>query len=165
MAKRGNGEGTVRKRKANLWEGRYFAGFDADGKPIQKSVYGKTQKEALDKLSAITNDIRSGLFIPPDQITFGQWLDIWHDEYLGGVKESTATQYKYNIDFNIKPILGNCQLQKLTAPMIQKLYRKRMEEGLNGGKKLSAKSIKNLHGVKGPHSHISESTESFSFIG
>ena len=147
MSKRGNGEGTVRKKRNNLWEGRYYIGLDANGKPIQKSVYGKTQKEVLDKLSSITNDIRTGLFLPPEEITFGQWLDIWHEEYLGGVKESTATQYKYHIDFNIKPFLGDCKLQKLSAPMIQKMYKTRMAKDIKGGKRLSAKSIKNLHGV------------------
>ena len=147
MHKRGRGEGTVRRKRPNLWEGRYFTGYDAEGRPVQKSVYGKTQKEVVEKLATITNDIRSGMFLPPDQITFGQWLDIWYDQYLDGVKESTATQYKYHIDFNIKPFLGNYHLQKVTTPMLQKLYKKRMTEAKEGGKKLSAKSIKNLHGV------------------
>ena len=141
MSKRANGEGNIRKRKDGTWEGRYVSGYDRDGKPIRKSVYGKTQKEVVDKLASVTNDIRTGLFLPPDQITFGQWLDIWHDEYLGSVKDSTATQYKYHMEYNIKPNLGRFQLQKITAPMIQKLYKKRLAEGL------SPKSIKNLHGV------------------
>lgn len=147
MSKRGNGEGTIRKRSNGTWEGRYFDGRTSDGKPRQRSVYGKTQKEVLDKLSAITNDIRSGLFIPPDQITVSEWFDIWHDEYLGGVKDSTATQYRYHIDFNIKPFIGQVRLQKLTAPMIQKLYKMRMSKAIDGGKQLSPKSVKNLHGV------------------
>ena len=88
----------------------------------------------------ITNDIRSGLCLPPDQITTGQWLDIWHDEYLGGVKESTATNYEYHIRVNIKPYIGSVKLQKLTAPVIQRLYKQRLKD-------LSPKTIKNVHGV------------------
>ena len=145
--KRANGEGTISKRKNGTWEGKYTVGRDANGKPIRKTIYGKTQKEVAQKITALTNDLNTGFYIAPDKITFGQWLDVWHDEYLGGVKESTATQYKYHIDFNIKPNLGNIPLQKLTAPMIQKMYRKRMTEASEGGKKLSPKSIKNLHGV------------------
>ena len=145
--KRANGEGTISKRKNGTWEGKYTVGRNAEGKLIRKTIYGKSQKEVAQKITALTNDLNTGLYIAPEQTTFGQWLDIWHDEYLGGVKESTATQYKYHIEFNIKPYLGHIQLQKLTAPMIQKLYRKRMEEASEGGKKLSAKSIKNLHGV------------------
>ena len=46
MARRINGEGTIRKRSDNRWEGRYFD-------PVlqkQKSVYGKTQKEVSSKI-------------------------------------------------------------------------------------------------------------------
>lgn len=145
--KRANGEGTISKRKNGTWEGKYTVGRDANGKLIRKTIYGKSQKEVAQKITAMTNDLNTGLYIAPEQTTFGQWLDIWYDDYLGGVKESTATQYKYHIDFNIKPALGHVQLQKLTAPMIQKLYRNRMQEAPEGGKKLSPKSIKNLHGV------------------
>lgn len=145
--KRVNGQGTIKQRKNGLWEGQYVAGRDAQGKLIRKSIYGRNQKEVAEKVTAMTNDLNTGLYIAPEKTTFGQWLDIWHNEYLCGVKESTATQYKYHIEFNIKPYLGHVQLQKLTTPMIQKLYRKRMTEASKGGKTLSAKSIKNLHGV------------------
>ncbi len=137
--KRANGEGTIRQRKNGLWEGLYTAGRDADGKMIRKSVYGKTQKEVVKKLTAVTNDLNTGVYISPDQITVGQWLDIWHADYLGSVKKSTAAQYLYHIRQNIKPYIGNVRLQKLTAPMIQNLYKNRLET-------LSPKSIKNLHG-------------------
>ena len=49
--KRANGEGTIRQRKPDLWEGRYSIGVSSDGKQIQKSVYGKTQGEVRKKLS------------------------------------------------------------------------------------------------------------------
>lgn len=140
MAKRGNGEGYIRRRPNGLWEGQYFIGFSDDGKKQIKSIYGKTKAEVVEKLSMITNDIRSGLCLPPDQITTGQWLDIWHDEYLGGVKESTATNYEYHIRVNIKPYIGSVKLQKLTAPVIQRLYKQRLKD-------LSPKTIKNVHGV------------------
>ena len=138
--KRANGEGLIRKRKNGLWEGRYTVGKNEKGKLIQKSIYGKSQKEVSKKLTAIVNDLNTGIYISPDQITVGQWLDIWHDEYLGGIKKSTASQYLYQINQNIKPDLGGVKLQKLTAPMIQNLYKRKLET-------LSPKSIKNLHGV------------------
>ena len=141
MAKRGNGEGSIRQRKNGLWEGQYVSGRDENGKLQRKSVYGKTKREVVEKLGEITTDIRSGLYLPPEKITFGEWLDIWHKEYLGGIKETTATQYEYQMRVNIKPYLGEIKLQKLTTPMIQKLYRERLEDNL------SAKSVKNLHGV------------------
>lgn len=51
MAKRRpNGEGSIRKRKDGRWEGRITIGYRADGKPIQRSIYAKTQGELLKKL-------------------------------------------------------------------------------------------------------------------
>lgn len=145
--KRANGTGTISKRKNGTWEGKYTVGRDAKGKLIRKTIYGKTQKEVAQKITAMTNDVNFGTYISPEKTTVGEWFDIWSNEYLGGVKESTKTSYRYHIDFNIKPYLGHIQLQKLTAPMIQKLYRNRMEKAPDGGKTLSPKSIKNLHGV------------------
>ena len=141
MAKRGTGEGTIRQRSRNLWEGQYTAGRKEDGSYKRGSVYGKTKAEVVDKLAAITSDVRTGLFLPPDQITVGQWSDIWLDEYTGGIKKSTVSNYRYNVRNNIKPYIGGILLQKVTTPIIQKMYNQLHDKGL------SAKSIKNAHGV------------------
>ena len=52
------GGGTIRQRPDGRWEARYTLGIDpGTGKQIQKSVYGKTQKEVRQKLTAITAEI------------------------------------------------------------------------------------------------------------
>lgn len=137
--KRANGEGTIKKRKNGTWEAQITIGKDDNGKPIRKSVYGKSQKEVAQKLTAMTNDLNNGLFVSPDDITVGQWFDIFLSDYNKGVKSSTLAQYEYQVRQNIKPTLGNIQLQKLTAPMIQRLYNDKLDT-------LSPKSIRNLHG-------------------
>ena len=139
--KRANGEGMIRKRKNGPWEGRYTDGRDENGKPIVRSVYGRSQKEVSQKITALTNDLNTGVYIAPDQITVSQWLDMWLADYNNGVKDSTVAQYEYQCRVNIKPVLGDIKLQKLTAPMIQRLYNSKLDAGL------SAKSVKNLHGV------------------
>lgn len=137
--KRANGEGTIKKRKNGTWEAQITIGKDEKGKKIRKSVYGKTQKEVAQKLTAMTNDLNNGLFVAPEAITVAQWFDIFLADYNKGVKASTLAQYEYQVRQNIKPALGNVQLQKLTAPMIQRMYNEKL-------KTLSPKSIKNLHG-------------------
>ena len=48
--KNAKGGGTIRKRSDGRWEARYTLGIDpGTGKQIQKSVYGKTQKEVKTK--------------------------------------------------------------------------------------------------------------------
>ena len=139
--KRANGEGHIRQRKPNLWEGQYTAGIDENGKPIKKSVYGKTQKEVAQKLTAITNDINTGLYIAPDKITVSEWFDLWLQEYNGSVKESTRTQYEYQFRVHIKPGIGSLKLQKISPAVLQKFINQSHENGL------SPKSCRNLHGV------------------
>lgn len=141
------GAGNIRQRKDGTWEARYTLGRDpGTGKQVQKSVYGKTQADVLQKLRKVQSDIDNGIFIEPTKITVGEWLDIWIDEYQNHVKESTKLEYKSNIKYRIKPAIGAVKLDKLTTPMIQKLYN---DLGRAKGEKkgLSAKSIQNTHAI------------------
>ncbi|MCL2311358.1 MAG: site-specific integrase, partial [Firmicutes bacterium] len=90
-----SGSGSVRQRKDGKWEGRYSNGVSpGTGKPIRKSVYGATQREVVDKLTAIKAGIDAGTFIEPSKLTVSMWLNIWVAEYLGEVKQRTAQEYK-----------------------------------------------------------------------
>ena len=89
MTKGAKGGGTIRQRPDGLWEARYTLGIDpGTGKQIQKSVYGKTQKEVRQKLTAITAEIDSGVYQEPCKMTVNEWLDIWLKDYQIGVKDS-----------------------------------------------------------------------------
>lgn len=141
------GSGTIRQRKDGTWEGRYTVGRDpGTGKQVQKSVYGKTQKEVRQRLQQITTAIDDGTFSQPSKLTVGQWLDLWHKDYLGGVKQATVAHYGSHIETHLKPALGAIRLTDLRPHQIQALYNRllRSNENPDG---LSAKSIKNLHGV------------------
>ena len=45
------GDGLVRKRSDGRWEGRIVVGHKEDGSPIFRSVFARTQKEVMRKLS------------------------------------------------------------------------------------------------------------------
>ena len=97
--KNAKGGGTIRKRSDGRWEARYTLGIDPKtGKQIQKSVYGKTQKEVRQKLTAITAEIDDGTYMEPCRMTLDEWLDIWLRDYLTGVKPSTAYLYGHFTD-------------------------------------------------------------------
>ncbi len=144
MTKRANNEGSIRQRPDGRWEARYRLGYDSGtGKPIRKSIYGKTQSEVRKKLQEIASNITNGVYIEPNKITVGEWLDIWQEEYLNGVTLSTKRSYNDKIRLHIKPAVGAVKMQALTAPVIQKFYNSLSK----GEKPLSAKSIKGIHGV------------------
>lgn len=149
MSKKRNaqGAGTIRQRPDGRWEARYTVGRDGGtGKQIQKSVYGKTQKEVLKKLRQVSVDIENGVYTEPSKLTVGQWLDIWLDEYTGNLKPHTVTAYKSLCNTHLKPTMGAIKLTALSTPVIQKTYNA-LHKGRGNNQPLSAKTIRNLNGV------------------
>ena len=148
------GSGTIRKKTVTrngksytYWEARYTEGYDpGTGKQIQRSITGKTQKEVSQKLKAATAAIDAGTYTVPSKMTFGEWLDIWMAEYLGGVKPRTAATYKSAIETRIKPGLGAIRLEALTAHKIQSFYNG-LQEPDKSGKAITPKTVKNFHGI------------------
>ena len=141
------GGGTIRQRPDGRWEARYTLGIDpGTGKQIQKSVYGKTQKEVRQKLTAITAEIDSGVYQEPCKMTVNEWLDIWLKDYQIGTKDSTAYLYERQAKLYLRPALGNIPLETLKAHTVQCLYNSLSQEH-DGQPALSAKSIKNIHDV------------------
>jgi len=141
-SRQAQGAGTIRQRKDGTWEARYTLGRDpGTGKQLQKSVYGKTQKEVLNKLQRVLTDVTDGTYIAPSKTTVEQWANIWHENYLGPVKPYTVTKYRSILDVHIIPHFGKTKLNALSAPMIQRFYRKCIEEGL------SPKTVTLINGV------------------
>lgn len=141
------GGGNIRKRPDGRWEARYTTGIDPKtGKQIQKSVYGKTQKEVRMRLTEVTSELDNGTYIEPCKMTMDQWLDVWLVEYTTDVKPLTLVSYKTHAKNNIRPYLGQIKLSALDAPTIQKLYN-RLLRGEEDRAPLSPKTIKDLHGV------------------
>ena len=145
--KNANGAGTIRQRKDGLWEARYTAGFNnGTGKQIQRSIYGKTQKEVRQKLSEVISELDKGEYTEPSKRTLSSWLKIWLKDYTGNVKPFTLRAYEDRINLHIIPALGAVKLSALTAPMVQNFINSLSRE--QGEKPpLSAKTIKNIHGV------------------
>ena len=163
MAKRENGSGTIRQRKDGTWEARYTAGtHPGTGKPIRKSIYGKSQEEVAKKLRKITSEIDSGTYMEPSKMTVKEWFEIWLADYMGDKKPLTVQQYRSMAETHIYPGIGAVKLSALSAPHIQKFYnqlavngktakRKNPETGkmeiVKTGEPLSAKTIRNIHDI------------------
>lgn len=160
------GAGSIRKKTVirngeeyTYWEARVTVGKDpGTGKQIRRSFSGKTQKEVREKMQAAAVAVNENDYFEPSKVTVSQWLDMWLDEYCGGVKYRTAKHYRAQCDTHIKPALGATKLSKLTTPQIQAFYnelgrtgqtvtRKDKETGKISVTKepLSTKSIKNVH--------------------
>ena len=160
MAKRGQGEGSIYKKTQTVkgkvyvsWEAQVTLGFDESGKRIRKSFSGKTKAEVQKKMQDAAVAVMNNDYFEPSKMTVSQWFNIWLSEYLGSVKYQTRVQYDCMYRNHIKPELGCVKLSALSAPMIQKFYNglqktaRYQGQGRKAEKPLSAKTIKNIHGI------------------
>ena len=134
--KRANGDGTIRQRKDGLWEARFTVGTDpGSGKPIRKSIYGKTKPEVAKKLRDATSAVDNGTFFEPEKITVKHWFETWLSDYMAGVKPLTVQQYRSMTETHIIPALGAVKLKDLKAPQLQKFYNQLAVDGMTTRRK------------------------------
>lgn len=152
MAKRRPaGDGLVRKRSDGRWEGRIVVGHKADGSPIFRSVFAKTQGELLKKLHSRMEEYRDVELTEESGMTLGQWLDKWLADYMTlTVRESTLNSYKNITEHHIKPLLGDEKIGSITTGDIQKMYNwlrenGRVNEHFEKGNALSDTFIRRVH--------------------
>ena len=131
MAKRRPaGDGLVRKRSDGRWQGRLVVGHRADGKPIFRSVFAKTQKELVDKLHSNIETFRDVELKENPNLTPGAWLEKWLEERMRfTVRESTLDGYRRIAEHYIKPHLGDKKIGSVTTADIQKMYNLNLENG------------------------------------
>ena len=152
MSRKANNEGSIRKRANGTWEGRYTDGVNADGKQIQRSVYGKTRQEVADKLHTIFYQKQQGIYVTPTKVLVKDWLTDWLHNYAHiTVRPSTYISYEGYIYNHIIPCIGDLPIQKLTPPLVQNFYNGRYLNGRTDGKGgLSSKTLHNMHNMFHP---------------
>lgn len=147
--KKGNNEGSIRKRANGTWEGRYSDGRNDNGRQIQRSVYGKTRKEVAEKLNAVLYQKQCGSYVTPNNILVQDWLDQWLKNYaVISIRPSTYINYEGYVHNHIIPAFGKIPLQDITPVIVQNFYNQKFESGRADGKGgLSAKTIRNMHNM------------------
>lgn len=148
-SRKGHNEGSIRKKKNGLWEGRYTVGYSAEGKQIQKSIYGKTRSEVSQKLNEIILSLNNGTYISDNNITLSEWLRLWLKDYASlTIRPSTYSSYVGYIDNHISPEIGGIKLKTLTTEKIQLFFNEKYKKGnLKNGEGLSAKTLKNMYNM------------------
>src|SRR5215213_6331364 len=135
--RRGHGEGSIKQRADGLWEAR----VSLEG-GRRRSFYGKTRREAQDKLRGALRDLDAGLDLSTERQTVTQFLDKWLSASVKpSVKVRTYEGYESIVRVRIAPRIGKRQLMKLTPLDLQSLYTELADSGL------SARSIGHTHRV------------------
>jgi integrase len=149
--KRGKGEGTKRK------DGRWMVRANINGENLP--FYGKTQKEAKEKIDEAKEQARNGIFVKSNKITFGEWLDLWLKEYAKPtVRATTYDSYEYQIRFHIKPGLGDIVLKELQPAQIQKFYNDKLKQKIMDKRKEKAVKRQERREKKDPSKQREEKT-------
>ena len=128
--KRGNGEGSITKRKDGRWMARYTV-HTANG-PKRRHIYGRTRQEVAERLSKAVSDRVGGVIFDGDYETLGAYLQRWLDEGVRGtVKQSTLENYAYIVRLHIIPELGCVRLRALKSRDVRRHYREKLDAGLS----------------------------------
>lgn len=144
MAKRFNGEGSIRQRSNGSWEARYT-------NPLldkQQSVYGKTKQEVqkklkeklreLDELVEEEKEKQQGK-LNGKNLTLNEWYDIYMKRYKQDkIKPQTYSSYYSQYNNWIKADLGDTYLTDITYGKIIDILNKANNRNLAKG------SIKSL---------------------
>src|SRR5215217_7478249 len=102
MGKRGNGEGSIYRRKDGSWCAQYIV-YTAKGRK-RKTLYGQTRQEVAAKLTKALSDRADGLTFDAGSLTLGDYLDQWlADSVRDAVRYTSHVRYEGLVRNHIKP--------------------------------------------------------------
>ncbi len=128
MGKRGNGEGSITRRKDGLYMARYTV--EAATGTKRKAVYAKTRKEVSEKLTAAMADASKGITADGGPKTVGAFLTSWLENSVrGSVRKSTYDRNESLCRVHLIPALGRKKLKTLGAADVAGFYRSRLDAG------------------------------------
>lgn len=139
MARKGE---NIFKRKDGRWEARYVKGYELSGKIKYGFCYGKSYREAKEKVA-----LAKAAFLlnnQPKPATsnrhrFAFFCDEWLQFQRSRIKESTYVKYETTLNRHIKPKLGGCFPLALTTQIIESFKQELLFE-----EELSAKTVKDI---------------------
>ena len=148
--RRPNGDGMVRKRPDGRWEARIIVGHKENGKPIYKSVFGKTQSEAMTKFYKLLETYRGVELNEDCLVNLNEWLDRWLCYQKDVVRPQTLNKYIFYADAYVRPYLGDKKISAILTRDMQQLYVKLLKEGRvteskAKGKSLSGSTVRAVH--------------------
>jgi integrase len=117
------------------------------GRRRRKTVYGQTEREVRDKLSALRAARDRGIDLLAPSLTVGQWFDAWLADIkaFDGTRPRTLTLYKGLAERYIKPVVGDVCLGKLTPAHVQRLLTETRTAQTSRGTAPSAATLRHVY--------------------
>jgi integrase len=154
MSKRGDG---IRTRADGTQEIRISMGLDpATGKYRRTSYYVHgTRTEAAKVRRELLRHMDEGRLVAPTSQTLAAYLEDWMRSCASkGLSPSTLTGYESIVRLYLAPALGRVPLQKLTPPMIEKVYADLQEDDARGPSRSAVSAQTALHAHRVLHAAL-----------
>ena len=124
--RRGNNEGSIRKRPDGRWEARFTVG----GK--QRSLYGKTREIVARKMRDAQRNSDRGLPVVDQRTQLQVFLYEWLENSVKPtVRPKTYESYEGHVRLYLAPAIGKIPMVKLEPGHVQKLMNDMLERGLS----------------------------------
>ncbi len=142
------GAGTIYQRKDGSFCGQCTVSSPSEpcGKAKRITSYGKTKKEAFEKLMQKKKQWEQEQNNFNGEMLLSIWMQDWMNKWMkNSVRNKTWESYDSLIRCHIEPGLGYYTLNHLTPTLIQNFYMSKTE--IKEGKRLSPRSIRYIHSV------------------
>lgn len=137
-------------KRGETWTYVVDVGKDLDGRRKQRKKGGFSSRRAAEKaLRELLNTVDDGEYVDPSAETVAgylreRWLPAMQPPRLA---PSTWAGYRWELEKRVIPRIGVMKLQELSAAHLDVLYNRLLREGGAGGRPLSHKSVRYVHGI------------------
>lgn len=125
-SRRGRSEGSIYQRPDGLWVVSVSLGIHG-GRRVRRVAYGKTKKEAHEKLQNLR--LQSGTGAEVWQMQLAEWLHRWLKLIEPNVEPGTLVPYRRHCVKHIIPRIGGAKVQKLRPMDVEALYAELLKAG------------------------------------
>lgn len=126
--RRGRGEGGISQRPDGRWVGRVDLGV-VDGTRVRKAFYGKTRREAADKLTKALRDVQQGKALPDERQTVAQFLDRWLEHKRDRLRPRAWLTYEQAVRLHLIPGIGKVPLARLSPLQLDAWFKQHQAAG------------------------------------
>lgn len=108
-------------------------------------MYGKTYKEAKEKLASAAKYPLQPAASKRQEKTFGEVLNLWMDNNRARLKGGTINKYQSLIETHIMPELGEIKITELSSTKVNTFLESKMSKGrINGSGGLSPSYVRSI---------------------
>ncbi len=133
MAKRSNGEGSVRKRANGSWEARFVYVDEASGAVKRRSFYGRTGADARKQMQAARARLAAGAPVVDARITVAAWCRQWLETTVAASSRRATTKELYERLSRVHiepPPFGRLSLDRVRPTDVETLILRLRSKGL-----------------------------------